>query len=509
MVYANFLPLVFSIGLLVYVYSIHPQGRSNHLFALFMLCTAFNATALLVTSTIADQTIALWLGAMRHLIAYTLSDLLFWLLTLELVFRTREKPKWVGIYTVISTLSSLGAAIISQLDFAGITALFYGKLGYVPGHGYVAPSSALYIIPQLVRLPFLVGALYVLIFEFLRRDRARQFSLSLSLFPLILFPTASRIILQVTERQFTGIGTLADYMLTLGLGFAVTRNLFAPVEIALRQVMDNMTEGLAVLDTAGHILRVNKVAEELLGVTEHQVQYMPYPVLFSEWDVEPETLDTLYTELGHAHPLSQEIQIGHGELHLHAQIKTALIHTPRGQPLGQMLLIKDVTTIRNREENLENALATQSELTALMTELSSPVLPVLNQVIVLPLVGNLTADRTTLILNTLLEGIQNFHARLAILDLTGVPGLSSEAAEILLRAIDASQLLGTQPVLVGVQPPVAQTLGDLDFDMRGLVVLANLQAGLAYALDAQPAQPSTTPLQQSQHDLSEPLDAVS
>jgi len=82
-----------------------------------------------------------------------------------------------------------------------------------------------------------------------------------------------------------------------------------------------------------------------------------------------------------------------------------------------------------------------------------------------------------------------------LLDLTGVPQLSSEAAGILLRAIDAAQLLGTQPVLVGVQPPVAQTLGDLDFDIRELVVLANLQAGLAYALDAQTEQSSTTPLQ--------------
>jgi PAS domain S-box-containing protein len=484
MIYANFVPLVFSVGLLVYVYSIHPQGRSNHLFALFMLCTAFSAGALFVTATIADQTLALWIGALRHLIAYTLSDLLFWFLTLELVFRTREKPRWVRIYTPVNTLLSLGTAIISQLDFAGITSLFYGKMGYVPGHGYVATSGPLYIVPQVMRLLFLFGALYVLIFVFLKQDRARQFSVGLVLLSLILLPTISRIVLQIARREFSGLGTLADYMLTLGLGLAVARNLFVPVEIALLQVIDSMTEGLVVLDTAGHILRVNKVAEDLLGVTETQVQYLPYRTLFDQWDIDTETLCALYAALDDAHSITQETQVGHGERHLHVEMQTSPIHTPRGQTLGQMILLTDVTTIRNREENLETALETQSELMAMMTELSSPVLPVLEQVIVLPLVGNLTPERTRLIQGTLLDGIRDFHARIAILDLTGVPEISTEAAEILLRTIDASLLLGTQPILVGIQSLVAELLGDLDFNVGDLVVLADLQAGLSYALAA-------------------------
>jgi rsbT co-antagonist protein RsbR len=493
MVYANFVPLVLSIGLLVYVYSIHPQGRSNHLFALFMLCTTFSAIALLMTSTIADQTLALWLAALRYLIAYTLSDFLFWFLTIELVFRTREKPKWVQIYTLICAFLSVGTAVISQLDFAGVTSLFYGKMTYVSGHGYVAPSGYLYVIPQLMRLLFLVGALYVLIFEFLSQDRTRQFSLGISLLPLILFPTVTRIVLQIAGRQFTGIGTLADYMLTLGLGFALTRNLFAPVEFALQRVINSMTEGLIVLDTAGHILRVNKVAEGLLGISENQVQYLFYPTLFTKWDIEPEVLSALTFALNRAHPISQESQIGHGERHLHVQIQTTPIHTPRGQSLGQMILLTDITTIRNREENLETALETQNELAAMMTELSSPVLPVLEQTIVLPLVGNLTPDRTRLILSTLLNGIRDFHARIAILDMTGVPDLSAEAAEVLLRAVDAAQLLGTQLVLVGVQPRVAQILGDLDFDLSGLIVLSNLQAGLAHAIGSLASMPVSSP----------------
>jgi len=157
-----------------------------------------------------------------------------------------------------------------------------------------------------------------------------------------------------------------------------------------------------------------------------------------------------------------------------------------------MILLRDVTTVRNREERLETALETQGELTRMMTELSSPVLPVLEQTIVLPMVGTLTVERATLILRTLLEGIKDWSAQFAILDLTGVPSLSPEAAEILLRAVDAAQLLGTQLLLVGIKPEVAQILGDQELSLGNLVVLSDLQAGIAYAIDRQPASASTT-----------------
>ena len=128
MIYANFVPLVLSIGLVVYVYAIHPQGKSNHLFALFMLCTAFHAITLFTTSTVSNQTLALWLGTLRYFIAYTLSDLLFWFFTLELVARARATPRWIKVYTLTIVILSVGTAVISELDFTGTTALFYGQM---------------------------------------------------------------------------------------------------------------------------------------------------------------------------------------------------------------------------------------------------------------------------------------------------------------------------------------------------------------------------------------------
>ena len=84
-------------------------------------------------------------------------------------------------------------------------------------------------------------------------------------------------------------------------------------------------------------------------------------------------------------------------------------------------------------------------------------------------------------MSTLLDGIKLHRARMALFDLTGISFLSYEAAEILVRAIDAAQLLGTEPILVGVQAPVAEILGELPFDLHKMSIYTNLQAGLEYA----------------------------
>jgi anti-anti-sigma regulatory factor len=57
---------------------------------------------------------------------------------------------------------------------------------------------------------------------------------------------------------------------------------------------------------------------------------------------------------------------------------------------------------------------------------------------------------------------------------------------VLWQAIDAAQLLGAEPILVGIQPQVAAALSDLDVDMRSLIFQTDLRAGLMYAAAARP-----------------------
>jgi rsbT co-antagonist protein RsbR len=117
-----------------------------------------------------------------------------------------------------------------------------------------------------------------------------------------------------------------------------------------------------------------------------------------------------------------------------------------------------------------------------MRELATPLLPVADGVVVLPLIGTLDPDRVAFVMEALLAGVVQHRARVAILDITGLHTVDTAAAEGLVRAARAIGLLGAEAVLTGVRPTVARTLIELGAELGGLVVLGDLKAGIAHAI---------------------------
>jgi rsbT co-antagonist protein RsbR len=118
---------------------------------------------------------------------------------------------------------------------------------------------------------------------------------------------------------------------------------------------------------------------------------------------------------------------------------------------------------------------------ALLAELSSPLIPLADGVLAMPLIGTIDAARAEHIVATLLAGVAELRARAVILDITGARAIDAGVADALLRAARAVRLLGAEAILTGVGPDVAQTLVALGVDMRGLVTLASLRSGIEYA----------------------------
>jgi rsbT co-antagonist protein RsbR len=131
---------------------------------------------------------------------------------------------------------------------------------------------------------------------------------------------------------------------------------------------------------------------------------------------------------------------------------------------------------------LEEAYASQARLLETVRELSTPVIPVHDGVLVLPLVGTIDSVRSAQVMESLLNAIQKDRASFVIIDITGVPTVDTGVANHLLRSTRAAALLGARCVLVGVSPAVAQTLVQLGVDFGDLVTRSDLQAGIAYAL---------------------------
>jgi rsbT co-antagonist protein RsbR len=125
----------------------------------------------------------------------------------------------------------------------------------------------------------------------------------------------------------------------------------------------------------------------------------------------------------------------------------------------------------------------QDLLRSTIRDLSTPIIPVYEGILVLPLVGSIDSRRATEVTERLLEQISAQQAEIVIIDITGVALIDTSTANHLLMTTRAANLLGSRVVLVGMGAEIAQTIVQLGVELNGLITLADLQAGIAYALE--------------------------
>jgi rsbT co-antagonist protein RsbR len=142
--------------------------------------------------------------------------------------------------------------------------------------------------------------------------------------------------------------------------------------------------------------------------------------------------------------------------------------------------------ITEQEQQIQRHEALQQQLIdaqqAAIRELSSPLLPLTDTIIALPLIGSIDTQRAQQIMETLLEGVAHYRADIAIIDITGISVVDTQVANALIQTAQAVQLLGAQVILTGIGPAMAQTLVGLGVELSSLVTLGSLQTGIAYAL---------------------------
>lgn len=122
-----------------------------------------------------------------------------------------------------------------------------------------------------------------------------------------------------------------------------------------------------------------------------------------------------------------------------------------------------------------------AEQTRRLVEMSTPLIPISDDVVVMPLIGAIDRDRAQQILSSVLEGVGQRRAKVAILDLTGVGDMNTEIAAALVDVARAVQLLGARVILTGIRPEIATLLVGLDIDWGSVTVRGTLQAGIAEA----------------------------
>lgn len=269
----------------------------------------------------------------------------------------------------------------------------------------------------------------------------------------------------------------------------------APIPISIMQGFDHVV----TFSNHANLQVMGMKAEDMIGKSAREI--------FTDRGYEPlfDLLDQVYTT---GEPFQGESpsaifdRYGNGELV--PTIFNTLYYPSRDtedQITGVMCVATDITDqveARQRTEAINDELEARvdermKEIEHLNTqiidaqrqalrELSSPLIPITDEVVIMPLIGTIDSQRSQQIIETLLEGIAHYKAELAIVDITGVSVVDTQIAQALIHAARAVNLLGAQVMLTGIQPRIAQTFIHLGIDLSGIQTRGSLQSGVSAAL---------------------------
>jgi rsbT co-antagonist protein RsbR len=115
--------------------------------------------------------------------------------------------------------------------------------------------------------------------------------------------------------------------------------------------------------------------------------------------------------------------------------------------------------LRSREEVVVRQ---QKEI----AELSTPVVKLWDGILALPLIGTLDSERTSVVMENLLQALIDNSADFAIIDITGVPTVDTLVAQHLLKTVAAARLMGADCLISGIRPQIAQTMVHLGVELN-------------------------------------------
>ena len=146
-------------------------------------------------------------------------------------------------------------------------------------------------------------------------------------------------------------------------------------------------------------------------------------------------------------------------------------------------VVRDLTEQQRAEQERmrlqEQVIAAQQ---AALRELSTPLIPIADGVVAMPLIGSIDSGRAQMVVEELLSGVATNRASTAIVDITGVPVVDTQVAGALVRAAQAVELLGARVLLTGIRPEVAQTLVGIGVNLGSIITRSTLQDGITFAL---------------------------
>lgn len=257
-----------------------------------------------------------------------------------------------------------------------------------------------------------------------------------------------------------------------------------------KTLLSSATIGILAIASTGSFVFCNEAMRDMFGFPLELLQRHDASALFEHIRstlTDPDSMWTIVKSLregerDHWHGFAE---LRDGRLF---EVTGRLLHS-EGQWLGRLWLCRDITeqrasqqALQQSEANLRTVVQEQERLIATIREIGTPVLPIYNRVLVLPLVGHIESTRSAHLMDALLESIQHHQASVVIIDITGVSLVDTSVANSLIQSTQAAALLGAHCVLVGISAAVSRTIVHLGVDLTQVTTRRDLQAGFAFAL---------------------------
>ena len=119
-----------------------------------------------------------------------------------------------------------------------------------------------------------------------------------------------------------------------------------------------------------------------------------------------------------------------------------------------------------------------------MMEMSTPVTPIWEGILLLPLVGIIDTTRTAEIMNKTLTKIAESRSKVFVLDISGVASVDTSVANQLIKITKATRLMGCESIISGVSPSIARTMVELGVSIGEVRTTATLRDAFELALRA-------------------------
>lgn len=259
----------------------------------------------------------------------------------------------------------------------------------------------------------------------------------------------------------------------------------------------NRSMGMIEFSTDGLILSANPLFLELMGYSLDEIKGKHHRIFLTSKEASSAEYKNFWISLAAGNVANgqfERVSQDGKTVWLEASYNPVL--DSKGQVTQVVKVAADITkkVIADQElaiaaRDLELAMAARKEADAIrqkldlaLQEASTPIMPIWEEILLLPLVGIVDSTRSNDVMRKSLEMIAESRAKMLILDISGVPTVDTAVANQLLKITKATRFMGCETIISGLSPEIAKTITELGIDVSEIQTTANLRDAFRMSL---------------------------